>query len=86
MHLSTALFSAIALIAASQVIGASVEVPRDVAAIQIATSPYYACKKFRPLGLARHPRDPADATISAHLKECRLHLQGYWAPSGFHRS
>lgn len=39
MHLSTALFSAIALIAASQVIGASVEVPRDVAAIQIATSP-----------------------------------------------
>jgi hypothetical protein len=39
MHFSTALFSVMALLAANQVIGASVEVPRDVGAILIATSP-----------------------------------------------
>ncbi|GAB1216057.1 hypothetical protein ATERTT37_005262 [Aspergillus terreus] len=43
MHFTTALLSAMALLAANQVIGAAVEVPRDVDAIQIATSPYYAC-------------------------------------------
>jgi hypothetical protein len=39
MHFSTALFSVMALLAANQVIRASVEVPRSVGAIQIATSP-----------------------------------------------
>ncbi|KAG2414014.1 hypothetical protein HFD88_003205 [Aspergillus terreus] len=39
MHFTTALLSAMALLAANQVIGAAVEVPRDVDAIQIATSP-----------------------------------------------
>ncbi|PKX91117.1 uncharacterized protein P174DRAFT_284701 [Aspergillus novofumigatus IBT 16806] len=43
MHFSAALFSAMVLFATNQVIGASVEVPRGVGAIQIATSPYYAC-------------------------------------------
>ncbi|KAL5358290.1 hypothetical protein BJX96DRAFT_146290, partial [Aspergillus floccosus] len=43
MHFSTALFSVMALLAAHQVIGASVEVPRGIDAAQIATSPFYAC-------------------------------------------
>ncbi|KAB8233568.1 uncharacterized protein BDW43DRAFT_310926 [Aspergillus alliaceus] len=43
MLFRTTLLSAIALLAANQVIGAAVEVPPGVDAVQIATSPYYAC-------------------------------------------
>ncbi|KFY00055.1 hypothetical protein O988_03546 [Pseudogymnoascus sp. VKM F-3808] len=43
MLFKTSFISAIALLAANQVIGAAVELPRGEAGILIATDPYYAC-------------------------------------------
>ncbi|KAE8138980.1 hypothetical protein BDV38DRAFT_281541 [Aspergillus pseudotamarii] len=43
MLFRSTLLSAIALLAAHQVVGAAVEAPRSIGHIEIATSPYYAC-------------------------------------------
>ncbi|KAE8154644.1 hypothetical protein BDV25DRAFT_135812 [Aspergillus avenaceus] len=43
MRYGATLLSAMALLAANQVIGAAIEAPYTVDAVQIATSPFYAC-------------------------------------------